>query len=59
MRVDWCVSSWFRIKNSLSLQTRAMTAAAGNRCAPSHVRLVHTAGLRALLLAIGGMLLGL
>ena len=19
MRVDWCVSSWFRIKNSLSL----------------------------------------
>ena len=22
MRVDWCVSSWFRIKNSLSLSLR-------------------------------------
>ena len=30
MRVDWCVSSWFRIKNSLSLSCGYPSAALGS-----------------------------
>ena len=33
MRVDWCVSSWFRIKNSLSLQGRRFRIARPLVCA--------------------------
>ena len=28
MRVDWCVSSWFRIKNSLSLSPQCTALSA-------------------------------